>query len=371
MKFKQTYSAQTTVQLAVDEIKTAFQDIDVSVLLYFASPTFTPDELAAYFQSSFPKAGVLGCTSSGEIVSGKMLDNAIVAMAFSSEIVADFEIQVLQNIKTEAKKFVATAFNAFEKHFEEPTSSMDYQKYLGILLIDALSNSEEKINDAIGNLTSVSFVGGSAGDNLQFKQTNVYANGKAYTDAAIVALLKVKTPFSVLKTQSMDVLPQVFKVTKANEEERRIIELDGRPATHVYAEALNVKLVDLADNLFKHPLGLVFDETDPFVRSPKGIEGTDVLFLCSVKEGQHLHLLTSRDIVKETQAALAKKKEELGQISAIVNFNCVLRTIELKQKNQTDAYGALFKDFPTIGFSTFGESFIGNLNQTATMIVFQ
>jgi hypothetical protein len=175
----------------------------------------------------------------------------------------------------------------------------------------------------------------------------------------------------VLKTQSMDVLPQVFKVTKANEEERRIIELDGRPATYVYAEALNVKLEDLADNLFKHPLDLVFDETDPFVRSPKGIEGTDVLFLCSVKEGQHLNLLTSRDIVKETQAALAKKKEELGQISAIVNFNCVLRTIELKQKNQTDAYGALFKDIPTIGFSTFGESFIGNLNQTATMIVFQ
>lgn len=82
-------------------------------------------------------------------------------------------------------------------------------------------------------------------------------------------------------------------------------------------------------------------------------------------------VLESKDIVKETEAALNAKKEELGNISGIINFNCILRTLELEAKNQTDAYGALFSDIPTIGFSTYGEEYIGHINQTATMLLFK
>jgi len=61
--------------------------------------------------------------------------------------------------------------------------------------------------------------------------------------------------------------------------------------------------------------------------------------------------------------------ESIGSISAIVCFNCILRTLELKEKKQTEKYGSLFKDIPTVGFSTYGESFIGHINQTAVMLL--
>ena len=53
-----------------------------------------------------------------------------------------------------------------------------------------------------------------------------------------------------------------------------------------------------------------------------------------------------------------------------VNFHCIPRTLELQNKNQTEAYGQLFTDIPTIGFSTYGEEFIQQNNQTSTMLVF-
>ena len=56
--------------------------------------------------------------------------------------------------------------------------------------------------DKIGNLTNILFVGGSAGDDLKFEATYVFANGTVYTDAAVLALLKPRVGFEVIKTQS-------------------------------------------------------------------------------------------------------------------------------------------------------------------------
>ena len=64
-------------------------------------------------------------------------------------------------------------------------------------------------------------------------------------------------------------------------------------------------------------------------------------------------------------------QKELGGISGIINFNCILRTLELGQKGLTEDYGKLFEVAPTVGFSTYGEQYIGHINQTATMLVFR
>ena len=84
-----------------------------------------------------------------------------------------------------------------------------------------------------------------------------------------------------------------------------------------------------------------------------------------------LALLESTNIIVDTKAALERKKMELGRISAIINFHCILRTLELEQKHQTDEYGRIFAGIPTIGFSTYGEEFIGHINQSSTMLVFR
>jgi len=118
-----------------------------------------------------------------------------------------------------------------------------------------------------------------------------------------------------------------------------------------------------------NPVGLVF-EGEPFVRSPQQVKGDKLAFYCSVKEGMELSLLESTDIIASTKKALENTRKEPGGISGIINFNCILRTLELNQKELAEAYGNLFAAEPTVGFSTYGEQYIGHINQTATMLVF-
>jgi len=42
---------------------------------------------------------------------------------------------------------------------------------------------------------------------------------------------------------------------------------------------------------------------------------------------------------------------------------------ELQSTEQSCAYGELFTDVPTVGFSTYGEEYLGHINQTATMLL--
>ncbi len=369
MKVKTAYSSEKDPQALAADIQKQIVPFDTRLLLFFASPSIDPEGLSASIQSIFPEVPTMGCSSSGEIVTGQMLDQSMVAMAFGPEIIDDCKIEVLNNIKSDSNQ-VDKAFDAFGQYFETPPSDLAPDKYVGIVLIDGLSLQEENINDRIGDLTNVSFIGGSAGDDLAFKQTYIYANGKTYKDAAVLALVKSKTKFDFLKTQSFKATNKNVVVTKADEPNRKVLEINNKPATQAYAELTGVPEEKVSDTFFSHPVGLVFQD-DFFVRSPQRTEGKTIYFYCSIKEGMDLKILDSKDIVEHTKVALDHKMEEMGNVSAIVNFNCILRTLELKNKNQTQQYGNIFKKVPTVGFSTYGESYIGHINQTATMLLFR
>jgi hypothetical protein len=338
------------------------------MLIFFASSTFAPEEISAEMQLSFANAAVFGCSTSGEIVSGKMLKNSVVAMAFDSQTVQDVKVEVVEHLKEKIN--VNKAFFAFEKYYNQPVDEMDHSKYVGIVLVDGLSGAEEKLIDRVGDLTHITFIGGSAGDDLKFESTHIYANGKSYTNAALLALLKPGVPFTFIKTQSFCDLGKKLVVTKANEEAREVIEFNGKPAAQAYAEALGTSVSDASARFMHNPVGLIIDGV-PYVRSPQQIKGDGMVFYCGVTEGMELSLLESTNIIEDTAQALAEAKKELGTISGIVNVNCILRTLELEQKGLTGQYGELFSDIPTVGFSSYGEQFIGHINQTATMLVFK
>ncbi|MDO1451534.1 FIST N-terminal domain-containing protein [Rhodocytophaga aerolata] len=368
MNIKSVYSSHPEALRAVGEIKEQLSGLRANFILYFASSYYDAQSLASSMQEVFPEAVVVGCSTAGELTSGKMLTHSLVAMAFSEGVIQRVEIALASNLGKDTRA-INKAVSGLEKALAHPLHSLDPDQYVGILLTDGLSGQEERVNDELGNLTNITFIGGSAGDDLRFEKTYLYAHGKVYSDAALLILLKPKAKFHFLKTQSFLPTDKVLKVTKLNEAKREILEFNHQPATVAYAKALGVAEEELDEHLFKNPLGLMFDPQTPFVRSPRMTENKSVLFYCAMKQNMSLTLLQSTDIIADTTAALQKAKQELEGISAIINFNCILRTLDLKGQDKTEAYGKLFTTIPTVGFSTYGENYIGFINQTATMLL--
>lgn len=363
-----THTDKPAIQDAVAELETRLAGFDPRLVLYFASSRYDQAALAEAIQEAFPGARTFGCSTAGEIVTGKMLKQSISVMAWDATAAGDVAIQVVEDLSGKAD--VKAAFAGFEQHFGSSMRQLDYRKHVGIVLVDGLSGAEERLMDKIGNLTDVLFIGASAGDDLAFSATHVHADGKAHTNAAVLALLAPGVRFDFIKTQSFCALGKRLVPTKVVAEERAVVEFNGKPAAQAYAEAVGVPVDQVSTLFMRNPVGLM-DGDEPFVRSPQQVvDGGTMKFYCNVAEGLELSLLESTDIIKDTREAVERKKRELGGLSAIVNFHCILRTLELEGKGLAEEYGKIFSDVPTVGFSTYGEEFLGHINQTSTMLVF-
>jgi hypothetical protein len=366
-KIKAAFSTNAFTPACIGEIRNQLADVEPALVIFFSSTKHAPAVVSRQMQAAFPKAQVFGCSTAGEIVSGQMLTDSIVAMGFSAEAAGDCKIEIVEN--PGQRNSLEKACQGFQSHFGEPVAAMDPGQYVGIVLIDGLAGAEEGFMETLGDLTDVHFIGGSAGDDLKFAGTHVYAQGKEYSGAAVLALLKPGIPFSFIKTQSFQFLGKTLKVTKADETKREVLQFNDMPAVQAYAEAIGVSVDEVSKNFMRNPVGLVI-EGEPYVRSPQQVKEGSMLFYCGVKEGMELSLLESADIISDTRNAIAQAEKDLGGLSAIIDFDCILRTLDLRQQNLSGDYGKLFEKVPTVGFSTYGEQYIGHINQTATMLAF-
>ena len=364
--FRTAYSDLKDTAQAVKSIREQLSGIDASLVLFFVSSSTHPvDTVNSEMAAAFAGIDTVGCTSAGEMVNSRMGSGAIAAMAFSKASMEFLQIEVIENINTDMDA-VAKAFKSFEKSLGEPMKTLDPEKYAGLLIFEGLCFCEEAVNDRIGNLTNVPFVGGTAGYDFNFKYAPLFVNGKVYPkNAAVLVLMKPTNGYCVLKTQSFIISDKKLTPTKVDEERRMVIEFDGKPATVAYAETLGISVEEFVKNLGEFPVALVYDEQNYFVRSPSRVEGTSICFYCSVKEGMELTVVQSENIVAGTDADLQK----CGEVKAVVDFNCCLRNLELERKNQLKAYSEIFGNVPAIGFATYGESYIGHINQTSTMLL--
>lgn len=369
MKLMSLVSTRTNVDGILADFERQLDRFEMKALIVFSSTMVEPVSLNKALKDRFPSVELFGCTTAGELTSGRMLRNAVVGMAFGPDILEDLHVELIGEAALASGPDVV--FKAFEEHFGSPVSALDHEKYLGIILIDGMSGAEESIMDVIGNKTDITVIGGSAGDDRRFEKTWVFANGEAVDNGAVFAILKLRDGFDIIKTQSFCALDKVLHVTKVKEGTREVVEFNGKPAAAAYAEALGVPLEKLPDRFMSHPVGLVLEGGEIYVRSPQQLHAGNVLFYCAIPEGMDVSILESTNILADTAAAIAAKKAEMGGISGILSFNCILRTLELEQRGETGAYGALFSDIPTAGFSTYGEELIGHINQTATMVAFR
>jgi hypothetical protein len=347
-------------------------DRTAMAVMYFASSEYDPAELAGPLTRRFPDTTVIGCSSAGEFTNGHNSHRGVSAIAFPEGLFLR-SVAALGDLSTDSAVGTDAAIASVERQLGAGLRQLDPSRWLGLVLIDGLHGHEEMVNERIGNAApTLDVVGGSAGDDLTFTDTWVAVGDQISHHGVALLIAEVAVPFRVVKTCSFSPSGTVLQITKADVPNRTVLEFDGKPAVQGYADALGLSADQVDSTTFMaHPVGLMIDG-EPWIRSPQAVtDGGGLRFYAQILEGMEVELMTSGDLIAETAQAIDAARTELGgTVSAAVLFNCILRRLEIDAKEISEPFLDVFRDVPMAGFHTYGETWLGHVNQTLTGVVF-
>lgn len=372
------HSRATEAQIIVGELCEQFAargEDDPAAIVFFCGHTLDGAAIAAGLRGRLPNTEVVGCTSAGEYTDGHYGRGGTAAMALSRAKVGRCAAALAQ-LGEGVDAGVRAACASLSARLGD-VRELDADRHVGLALIDGAHEREEEVNEALGNVAPfLSFVGGSAGDDIAFERTQVFCNGERSDDGAALLVLEMApgVPFRVVKTSHFAPTDTAVEVTKVGGTGRLVLELDGRPAREVYAELIGVEPDALTNgDCFPHPLGLMIGGK-AWLRSvlalPPDQPGA-LLFACRMLEGATLQLMRPLDLVEDTVAALDEAAEAMGApIAGAIQFDCAYRRLEIEARDIAVDYHQAIARQSLVGLHTHGESWLGHMNQTLTCLVF-
>ena len=366
-------SSAPMVKAAVNELAMQLGGQEYALVAYFCADTYDLAALASEMRQTFPPpSSLIGCTTAGEIGLSGFQNGSIVAIGLPKEhfVVATTLLPELAKFEVAAsQKNVASTM----RHSGLLRESSGFHDSFALMLIDGLSMREEPLGRAVQlMLGDIPVIGGSAGDSLHFRQTQVFHNEQMVSNAAVMAIISTDLPFRTLKTQHFERTEGRMVVTEARPQERIVSEINGLPAALEYARIVGIPVEKLSPMAFAaHPV-VVRIGGQEYVRSIQKVNPDNSLsFYCAIDQGIVLSRAKGLDAESNLADMLEKVAAEIGPLQAVLACNCVLRTLEFQQHNQIEAISKILRKFNAVGFSTFGELYRGiHVNQTFTGVAF-
>jgi len=340
----------------------------------FFSPQYDANAIAAAARERFGDTPVFGCTTAGEITPFGYISGGLCGIGFPADefAVTSVLFEDLTNFEVastleKTRQAVADQARVAASAFPDAAGT----KFFALLLVDGLSVREEQLVSAIANaLGDIPLVGGSAGDDMNFRRTWILHGGRCVPNAASLLLVTARRRFFAFKTEHFLNTDKKMVVTGAKPAERTVTELNAEPAAREYARVIGVDGERLTPMTFAaHPV-LVRVGGQYHVRAIQKVNPDDSLtFFCAIDEGLVLTVAKSVDIVHDLEELFEQIRRELGKPDLIIGCDCVLRNLEIEQRQLKQTVSELFVRNGVIGFCTYGEQFNSmHVSQTFTGI---
>jgi len=352
---------------------------NAQLLLVFAAPKmFHDNQRFKALLKAFPKAGIMGCSTSGEIMGQNVHDNTVVVTAVEFEKTRVAFSQVLLNDTTDSYVCGKSLINQLDKK--------DLRHVL--VLSDGLHvNGSELVKGMRESLPEgITVTGGLAGDGADFKNTYVLSQNGEVMEKAITAVGFYGEAIHVSYGSygGWDPFGVERKVTssKANV----LYSIDNQPALELYKSFLGENAQHLPSSGLLFPLSLRTKEDEqPVVRTILAVNEADqsITFAGDLPEGSYVRLMkanTERLIqgaIKAAEITHKGMKSEHADLAILVS--CVGRKLVLKQLVEEEVEGVyrlLGEGHHSTGFYSYGEisPFSDNAacelhNQTMTLTV--
>ncbi len=345
-------------------------------LIIFAAPKFEQQKMADGIKSVTKNIPMIGGTTAGEISTYGLSVNSVVVMALNSTDIK-FYVGIGKNIaKSEINAGKQLAKSVLKKASKKNANTL-------LMLPDGLAGDGLAVIKGAQEVLGEDFeiVGGSLGDESDFKHTYQYYNGKVYENTVVGMLIcggnKVKTATGV--RSGWESIGNRFKCTEAKG--NVVYKFGNKIALDFYRELLGKdrgkKLPAIG---LEYPMGLIDERAkiegyDYFqIRCPVGINEEDgsVNFAASIPEGKEVTLTYSSrsTIINGSKlSAMQAKKTLNGKPRLIMMFSCVARKMVLGRRTneEVNLVKSVFgNNIPIIGFYTYGE--IGPIDKRVPML---
>lgn len=357
--------------IAARELASQLHGADGAVV-FFCSALYDLETLGAELRRHFGGVELIGCSTAGEIATDGYADHSLVGIGFSggdyvtvAEHIDDLSVTSLVRVSELASGLVRRL------HVRAPGANAS--NTFALLLIDGLSGVEEPVLSAIAReLGEIPVVGGSAGDNLRFRETVIFHDGEFRASSAVLMLVHTWLPFEVFKTQHIVSSDVKMVVTEADPVRRVVTEINAEPASDEYARLVAVEGRALAPMLLAtHPLQVRVGGDD-YTRSIRTANDDGSLtFYCAIDEGIVLAAGRSIDMIADLDRLFERLAAAVGPPDAILGFDCIFRRLELQERRLEGAASHRLRANNVVGFSTYGEQYHAmHLNQTFSGIAF-
>lgn len=363
-----TVSRSDRPDRAVADATAAISLPDTCFVLAFVPSSLDIRATAEALDFAMGGVPVFGCTTAGQITPDGFATDALLLLAFpkSNFRCASVLIEPLNPLS-------ATAIAAEARRHAQQFQHTAGWNRLALVLTDGVSKQEDLLVSTLETvLDDLPVFGGSAADGLAFEETFVLHKGKAHSNAALLLLLETNLSFQGLGFDHFLPAQSQLIITGASPDERLVYEINGAPAAQEYARLVGCRVEDLSPLIFSENPMLVQYDRAHYVRAiSDATDGHALSFLAAIDDGLIMTLGQGQEILETLESGLTQVDSKGRPPDFILGFDCVLRKLEMEQKQLDKPASDIMRAHRVVGFNTYGEQHCGlHMNQTFVGVAF-
>lgn len=368
MKQKICHSMESSEEKAVADICSKLGSAHFDVILFYSSIKYDFDLLTQLFNEKFSGAQIMGSTSCGEISTDGYTTDGIVVAAISCPG---------DRVKGMIFDDAAGALYVHKKEIEECASSCNIRKNaqdaFALTFITGLYNAEENVLAVLHTVLGADLpvVGGSAGDDLQFKETKISYNGRVSKDGAAILLFHPTERFLIYRENIFMPTGKRLNITKADVINRKVITIDNQNPLKQLAHVIGMSESQVRQNVDDLKVGRTLGK-EVFISAIQQINSDGTInFFSRLMPKSQVEYLEPVDPVEVAKKTCKDVLEKIPNPGVIFMSNCIQRTLRFKSmkvdKEIISLYNTSFKKNFS-GFTTYGEQ-INRIHSNSTLVI--
>lgn len=218
-------------------------------------------------------------------------------------------------------------------------------------------------------------LGGTSGNTGEGQPKKVACNGEVFTNAVAYAVIGSRMGrIEIVKENLFRERPVTHRVTRASEDGRTVLEIDGHKAMDVYEQELGYSDANVQEGVFRNPLCRIVGaenyitaifsfNPDRSISTYKNVQRNDLICFTDIEENY-------QDYMRNTMENAVRS----GHVAGIISINCILRYLFFENNSYTPAYARMMQEMSGgvhWGMIGDGEQYVEqHVNQSMVCVVF-